>query len=262
MTRVAVIGLGEAGSRYATGLAAAGAEVRGFDPAHRLEHPGVAERATLADAVADADVVLSLVHARVAIDVAAAALPHMHNGVVYADLNTAAAEVKAAVADVAARRGVAMADVGVLAPVPRAGHRTPLIASGTGAAAFAARLAPFGVPVDVLDAPAGEAARLRLLRSAFMKGLAALVMEGLDAARPAGAEAWLRTQMARELGPDGEALLDRLVTGTARHAARRADEMAAVVDALEAAGTPADMARATLARLERTHRAGSEGQRR
>ena len=46
-----------------------------------------------------------------------------------------------------------------------------------------------------------------------MKGLAALVLEGLDAARAVGAEEWLRAQMADELGPDGAALVDRLVDG-------------------------------------------------
>ena len=47
MTRIAVLGLGEAGRRYARGLARAGAEVRGFDPAHDLE--GIVETLVGAD---------------------------------------------------------------------------------------------------------------------------------------------------------------------------------------------------------------------
>ena len=41
MTTIAILGLGEAGRRYARGLAHAGADVRGFDPAHDLGDPDV-----------------------------------------------------------------------------------------------------------------------------------------------------------------------------------------------------------------------------
>jgi hypothetical protein len=144
-----------------------------------------------------------------------------------------------------------MADAAVLAPVVRAGHRTPLLASGAGARAFAARVEPFGVPVDVIDGAAGEAARLRLLRRVFRKGLAALVLEGLGAARAVGAEDWLRGQLAAELGPDGAALVDRLVDGSHRHAVRREHEVRAALAVLESSAQPADMTRATLAWFER-----------
>jgi 3-hydroxyisobutyrate dehydrogenase-like beta-hydroxyacid dehydrogenase len=251
MTRIAVLGLGEAGRRYARGLARAGAEVRGFDPAHDLGDPEVPQSGTLADALAGADVVMSLVTGHAAASVARDALPHVAAGAVYADLNTAAPEVKQQIGRLAAERDVAMADAAVLAPVVRAGHRTPLLASGPGAREFAARMAPFDVPVEVVDGAVGEAARLRLLRSVFMKGLAALVLEGLGAARAAGAEDWLRTQMAAELGPDGAALVDRLVEGSSQHAVRREHEVRAALSALESSGQPADMTRATLAWFER-----------
>ena len=103
----------------------------------------------------------------------------------------------------------------------------------------------------MIDGPAGEAARLRLLRSVFMKGLATLIVEGVGAARAVGAEDWLRGQMAQELGPDGAALVDRLIDGTHRHAVRREHEMRDALAALEATGQPADMTRATLAWFER-----------
>ena len=251
MTTIAILGLGEAGRRYAHGLARAGADVRAFDPAHDLGDPDVPQFATLADAVAGADVTLSLVTGHAAASVAREALPHIAAGAVYADLNTAAPDLKQRIARLAADRGLAMADVAVLAPVVRAGHRTPLLASGRGARAFAERVEPFQVPVEVIDGDAGEAARLRLLRSVFMKGLAALVLEGLGAARAAGAEEWLRAQMADELGPDGAALVDRLVDGSTLHAVRREHEVRAALAALESSGQPADMTRATLAWFER-----------
>ncbi|WP_460773132.1 NAD(P)-dependent oxidoreductase [Microbacterium sp. GXF7504] len=245
MTTIAVIGLGEAGSLYARGLAAAGAEVRGYDRRTEVVAADV-RRDDLRDAVADADVVLSLVWARTAVDAARAAMPHLRPGAVYADLNTAAREVKQAVAEVGAAHGVPVADVAVLAPVPRAAERSPLLASGDGAARFAELLGPFGAPVEVLPGAAGDAAQLKLLRSVFMKGLAAVVIEGLEAAKAMGAEEWLRAQMAAELGGD-PARIDRIVHGTRTHAERRSREVADALGELEAAGRPADMTRGTLA---------------
>lgn len=251
MTTIAVLGLGEAGRRYARGLAHAGATVRGHDPHHSLGDPDVPQLETLADTLAGVDVVLSLVTGQAAASVARDALPHLPAGSVYADLNTAAPDVKQRIAALAAERGLAMADVAVLAPVVRDGHRTPLLASGSGARQLAARLVPYGVPVDVLDGAAGDAARLRLLRSVFMKGLAALVLESTGAARSIGAEEWLRAQIAAELGPDGAKLVERLIEGTHRHAARREHEVRAALESLDETGQPADMTRATLSWFER-----------
>jgi 3-hydroxyisobutyrate dehydrogenase-like beta-hydroxyacid dehydrogenase len=250
MTRIAVLGLGEAGHLYARGLARAGAEVRGHDPALHieevaLEDAGVVRVDRLADAVADADLVISLVGARSAEGVAQDAMAA--SPALYADFNTTAPDVKSRIATLGIRLGVPVADVAVLAPAYRAAERTPLLASGPGAAELARMLHPFGVPVETVDAEAGAAAHLKLLRSVFMKGLAAVVLESLGAAESSGAEAWLRAQIAAELGPDGDALVTRLLSGTYAHAERREHEVRDALAALESAGQPADMTRGTLA---------------
>jgi hypothetical protein len=83
-----------------------------------------------------------------------------------------------------------------------------------------------------------------------MKGLAGLVFESLTAAGQAGSADWMRAEMATELGPDGAALIDRLVTGTQQHAARRTHEMNDVLDYLHALGTPDWMTEGTVRWLE------------
>ncbi|WP_345801795.1 DUF1932 domain-containing protein [Microbacterium sp. AZCO] len=251
MTTIAILGLGEAGRLYARGLGDEGAVVRGFDPHHVLGDPAILQVSTLGEALAGADVVLSLVGGAAAASLAREALPLVPRAAVYADLNTGSPELKQGVAAIAADAGVPMADVAVLAPVYRAAHHTELLASGPGAPVLAERLAPFGVPIAVVEGGAGEAARLRLLRSVVMKGLAALVLEGLGAARAAGAEEWLHDQIAAEFGPDGAALVDRLVEGTLRHAVRREHEVRDALAALEATGEPSDMTRAALVWFER-----------
>ncbi|MFH8250655.1 DUF1932 domain-containing protein [Microbacterium sp. B2969] len=251
MTTIAILGLGEAGRLYARGLLGAGADVRGYDPHHVLGDPAVRQVPDLAEALAGADVVLSLVGGGAAASVAREALPLVGTDAVYADFNTASPELKRDVAALAAAHEVAMADVAVLAPVMRDAHRTPLLASGPGAALLAERLTPLGVPLTLVDGDAGDAARLRLLRSVFMKGLAALVIEADTAAQAVGAGDWLRGQIAGELGPDGDALVERLIAGTHHHAVRREHEVRDALAALESTGQPADMTRATLAWFER-----------
>ena len=251
MTTITIIGLGEAGRLYAGGLRTAGAQVRGYDPYAAADLPGIDRVAALGEAVAGADLVLSLVGANAAETVAAEALPLMSPPAVFADLNTGSPDMKARIASRGAAHAIAVADVAVLAPVPRAAERTPLLASGPGAERFAALVSPLGVPVDTTAGQAGDAARLKLVRSVFMKGLAALVIETLGAARAAGAEDWMRGQLVGELGPDGDALVARLVEGTYAHAVRREHEVRDVLAMLDAAGQPADMTRGTLAWFER-----------
>ena len=239
MTVVAILGLGEAGGRLAADLAAAGVEVRGYDPVAPSSHDDPAE------AVAGADVVLSLTSASAARATAAAVAPALGEAI-YADLNTAAPELKRELAQVVSR----FADVALLGPVPARGLGTPALASGSAADAFAALFRPLGMPVEVVSAEPGDAAAMKLLRSVFMKGLAASALESLAAADAAGHREWLERQIGDVIGP---ALLTRLVEGSRRHAARRVDEMDAARDLLVALGVEprvAEASREILADLE------------
>ena len=240
-TRVAVLGLGEAGGEIARDLVAAGADVRGFDP---LVNPpkGVEPRADDADAVRDADLVLSVNSAHDALPALENALPALRAGTVWADLNTAAPSVKAALAE----RAGAVVDVALMAPVPGNGLRTPMLASGDAAEQYARLLTAFGADVTVQPGPAGAATSRKLLRSVFYKGLAAAVVEALAAAEAAGCEPWLRDNIAAELTGFDRHTVDRLVDGSYRHARRRADEMTAACAQLEDLGVRPRIAAAAL----------------
>ena len=65
--------------------------------------------------------------------------------------------------------------------MPATGLATPALASGAGAERFAELFGPLGMPVEVVGATPGDAAGLKLLRSVFMKGIAAAAIE---ASRP------------------------------------------------------------------------------
>jgi len=244
-----VLGLGEAGSIYARGLAERGADVVAFDPKVHDAPAGVTRLPSIGDAVGAADLVLSIVGASAAGPVAGEALDRMPDTAVFVDFNTGAPAHKRELAARATAAGIRFADVAVMAPVPRAGIGTELLVSGDGASAAAAALDGLGLPIRVVGDEPGDAAGLKLVRSVFMKGLAALVFETLAAADGIGATAEARSQIAGELGPDGDALVQRLLDGTRQHAERREHEMLDTRAFLGELGTPAWMTEGTLAWL-------------
>ena len=229
--QVAVLGLGEAGGAIASGLAAAGCAVRGWDPF--VTTADVVRADTPAAAVVDADLVLSLTAAAHAVDAASSVASALSVGQLYADLNTTAPALKREIAALIDGTGAAFADVALLGPVPARGIATPALASGAGARRFAELVRPFGMPVEVVGEEPGDAAGLKLIRSVFMKGLAAAALESVEAAKRRGAEAWLRREIADVIG---EPLLERLLAGSVTHAARRLDEMEAAAAYLEELG--------------------------
>jgi 3-hydroxyisobutyrate dehydrogenase-like beta-hydroxyacid dehydrogenase len=251
---VAVLGLGEAGTEIALGLADAGVRVRGFDPVVP-GLPGVEAAAGDADACHGADMVISLTTAGQADSALRQALPGLSSTAVYADANTAAAGLKQRLASRAAAAGVSFADVAIMAPVPGRGLRTPMVASGPAEAA-SSMLRACGATVQVLAGPAGAAATRKLLRSVFYKGMAAAVVEALLAARSAGCEDWLREHIAAELTAADGGTLTRLEEGSYRHAVRRAHEMAAASELLGELSVPARVARASQLWLEDLARRG------
>ncbi|MBV9095771.1 MAG: NAD(P)-dependent oxidoreductase [Streptosporangiaceae bacterium] len=251
---VAVLGLGEAGSRIARDLLAAGAVVRGYDPAVSAAAvaEGIEETASEAAAARGADLVLSVNSAKAAVEALQAGLPGLPVHALWADLNTASPGTKLQLAGIAEAAGVPFADVAMMAPVPGRGLRVPMLASGNGAARYASLLSPLGAGIEVIDGPPGLAAVKKLLRSVFYKGMAAAAVEALDAARAAGHERWLREHIAAELAAADAGTLARIVGGTRRHALRRTAEMEAAVGMLAELGVPpliAEASRAVHARL-------------
>ena len=239
---VTVLGLGEAGGRLAADLVTVGVEVHGYDPLTTSAPEGVAQASDAAAAVSRSTVVLALTTASTALAAAESALPGLHTGAIYADLNTASPALKHDIAALVAGSGARFADVALLGPVPAHGLRTPTLASGPGARAFAEVFGPLGMPVDVVSDRPGDAAILKLLRSVFMKGLAASALESLRVADAAGQTRWLEGEIAAVIG---EPFLERLVEGSRRHAARRVDEMEAARELLLELGVEPRMAAAS-----------------
>lgn len=249
MLTIGMVGLGEAGKLFGEGLARAGATVRGHDPFAMYQGQAIEQLPDLAPTLRGADLVISFVGVSAAQSVARDIVRTAESTAVFADFNTVSPPVKLNFAEEAAQAGLAFVDVAVMAPVPRAGHRTPLLASGSGAAQLDFLLSPLGARIDVLSTRAGDAASLKLVRSVFMKGLAALVLESLEAADAVGSPNLVKEQIIAELSGDGAALVERLVTGTRLHAGRRLHEVEAASELLRDLGVSPHITEATIKRL-------------
>ena len=212
---IGMIGLGEAGSAIAVDLVAAGASVRGWDPASAVPD-GVQPASDAADAAAGTEIVMSANSAVAALDAARSVVPALREGQVFADLNTAAPSLKRELAEVVAGAGASFADVALIGPVPGNGLRTRALVSGDGAEPFAAILGPLGMPVTAVGDEPGAAAARKLARSVFAKGLAAAIGESLAAAEQLGFEEWLYADLERTLEDADGALLQRLIDGSRR----------------------------------------------
>ena len=84
---LAIIGLGEAGTLYATAAVEKGWRVTGFDPMDVPTPEGVERTASVAEAVEAADVVLGLTGAKASVVVAVQAATAVKPGACYADMN-------------------------------------------------------------------------------------------------------------------------------------------------------------------------------
>lgn len=245
---IAILGIGEAGSLFARDLMAAGVSVRGWDPAPRMIPPGLDFAPDNPTAVSGADIVLSVNWASVAIEVAAEVASVLRPNQLYADLNTASPQNKRDVAAIIEETGASFVDAAVMAPVPSKGLGTPIYASGSGAALFAQKMSPLGMPITILDHEAGSAATHKLVRSIMYKGVAAVVVECLQAAEALNMSDYARFQMMTVLRD--ELMIDRFVDGSRKHARRRMHEMEAVVELLDSIGVSAFTSRAAVERLK------------
>jgi 3-hydroxyisobutyrate dehydrogenase-like beta-hydroxyacid dehydrogenase len=243
------VGFGELGRSWAEALAGRDAlEVRVW--ARRGEAAGAGVQADLAAAVSGADVVLACVPSRAAVDVGRACLPHLGPGVLYVDPAPAAPEAKLALAAEMETRGVLYADVALLGTVVMSGLELPMLAAGPGAFGWARVAGDLGMRVTPIEGGAGRATAIKLLRSVYMKGRDALVLEMLVAARRHGVE----DEVIRSIAGPGErvafdALADRVMGALSVHAGRRADELAEAARELGAVGLDPLVTQAAEARL-------------
>lgn len=229
---IALVGYGEAGQHIGGGLAALGHKLRAYDIRHNeaalieaarkagIEFsgtPGVLEGAGL---------VFSFVTASSAVDAAHAAATHLKPGQTYIDFNSVSPATKRAVAEAIAPSGADYVEGTVMAPVPGPNEKVPLLLGGPKAEAMAPRLNALGMKAEVAGDRIGDASLSKMLRSIFIKGIEAIMLESLVAARHVGIEERILSSVQKTLpGIDWRELAAYNLERTYAHGKRRAAEM-------------------------------------
>ena len=254
----AVIGFGEAGSILGEDLVAAGREVAMYDilldsPSSRAQMRDRARRArvraadTFDDAVAGVQVVISAVTASSSADVAAKAAGVLRAGQVLLDINSVSPAKKRSNASLVEAAGADYVEAAVMAPVPPQRLQVPMLLGGKRAAALAEQLRGVGMSATALSEQIGVASAVKMCRSIVIKGLEALTVESMLAARRFGAEREVLESLNGtfpSMGWTGK-LPDYLISRAAEHGRRRAAEMREVARTLEDVDVVPTMAMAT-----------------
>jgi 3-hydroxyisobutyrate dehydrogenase-like beta-hydroxyacid dehydrogenase len=212
---------------------------------------------SLAVALANADVVIASVPAASAAEVVEACAPHLHSAQIYVDPSSSLPSAKRKAAELVEHSGADYVDVAVLGTVVTAGAGVPMLAAGTGAARWSDEASAVGLNVTAIAGTAGDAALVKLLRSVFMKGRDALVLEMLLAARRYGVD----EAVLASIGGAGEqvpfpSLAERVMCSLAVYAERRADELADAAALVREVGVEPLMAQAGENRLRQLAESG------
>jgi 3-hydroxyisobutyrate dehydrogenase-like beta-hydroxyacid dehydrogenase len=260
---IGLVGYGEVGRILAAALVLRGvARVGTWDillpdpaagPAMRAhaESAHVAAASSLADLLARADVVISAVTASQAVAVTREAVASIRPGTWFVDLNSASPGAKREMSALIDGAGGRFVESAVMTSVPPYGIKVPMLLGGTRAAELRDLLSPLGFAMEVAAAEVGVASAIKMCRSVMIKGLEALVTESFTAARAYGVEDRVLASL-HETFPtlDWEALGSYLMSRSALHGKRRAEEMREVAVTVREAGLEPWMASATAERQD------------
>jgi 3-hydroxyisobutyrate dehydrogenase-like beta-hydroxyacid dehydrogenase len=263
LRKAAVIGFGEAGSILGAGLVAAGLDVSTYDIlldspttraalSEKARTNKVRPAADTASAIAGADLVLSAVTAGSSAQVALEAAKSLRAGQIFLDINSCSPATKRGNAQAVERSGADYVEAAVMAPVPPQRLKVPMLLGGRRAAEVAAALRKLGMNATPIADRIGVASAVKMCRSVMIKGIEALAVESLLAARRFGAEEEVLASLDGTFPSMGwlETLPDYLVSRAAEHGRRRAAEMREVAATLQDVGVDPTMALATAARQD------------
>jgi 3-hydroxyisobutyrate dehydrogenase-like beta-hydroxyacid dehydrogenase len=264
--RIAILGFGEVGSIFGNDFAQQGIEVSIFDillhseqhrqPMRRkAERCGVRAEDTLRDCLRNADLVISAVTASSAFEVAEAAGPMLRRQQIFLDINSVSPQTKRKAAacieqPTGEKDAVHFVEAALMAGVPGKRLKVPMLLGGAHAVAASELLQSLGMNATALSDQIGVASAVKMCRSVMIKGLEALAVECLFAARRYGAEDAVLESLAATYPGMGwnDRLPDYLIGRVAEHGRRRAAELREVAQTLEEVAVEPTMALAAAER--------------
>lgn len=260
--RLGFLGFGEVGYYYGKGLTAAG--VRGIlaysrsgaaagpdDPIRRkAAEAGVELVASAKDIAKRCNVIIAMTPGKASLKALKTVRSSLKNMPLYVDVSSGSIKDMEQAGRLLEGRAD-FVDAAIMGPVPPAGITVPLVAAGPNAGRFADLFNQLGMKIKVVSDRPGAASAMKLIRSVTTKGVAAALLESLEAAYRHGIlEAAIDDIATSFNAVPFEKTMKRYVCGTTVHAGRRIGEMSEVLALLKQLGAPNRMTKATKANLQ------------
>lgn len=262
------IGFGEAAYNMGKGLKKEGFEdIRAFDVAlnmdgaiketflNRCADAGVTVAHSAQEVVDACEVVVICVPARFTASTADGLLPFARKGQLFVDVTTALPDIKEAEAEKFVAKGAKYVDSAMLGSLVVSAHKVPMLASGDGAEEWKERMTPYAMKITLVGAGSkpGAASRIKLVRSVFMKGIEALIVETFLFARKCGIEDNILASVCNSMDKEPfKALASRMAGADLVHSERRAFEVGEAMELMKEVGVEPLIAAGAKKRLEQT----------
>lgn len=261
--KIGFIGFGEAAYNISCGLKNEGIKdiiaydamaqdaVMGKLVKSRADEAAVTLLETAKEVAEQSDIIFSAVPSSFAMDVCESVKDVLNDQKIYADVSASTPAVKEKIWDAIKDSGILFVDAAMLGSLPKDKHQVPITASGNGAQALYEKMTPYGMKIKTVGETAGSASAIKLVRSIYMKGIASLMIEMVQAADAYGVADEVISSISKSMDDiPFTSHLDRLITGSAIHCHRRAAELKGSIDMLKESGISYAMTEAAKIRLE------------
>jgi 3-hydroxyisobutyrate dehydrogenase-like beta-hydroxyacid dehydrogenase len=190
-----------------------------------------------AGAVRSADLVVSAVTASQTVAAAESCAGALRADSFFLDFNSASPAAKIAAAEHVGRCGARYVEGAVMTAVPPHRLRVPLLLGGPHAEALLPQLNRIGFAARVASSQLGVASATKMCRSVMIKGLEAMLIESLTAARRYGVEEAVLASLRETFpGVDWDEEATYLFQRVIKHGRRRAEEMREAAETVREAG--------------------------
>jgi 3-hydroxyisobutyrate dehydrogenase-like beta-hydroxyacid dehydrogenase len=243
--KVGFLGFGEVASNLSGGLKENGADIytcvrgRSSRTKNLAEEVGANLCRSNVDVALVSDILISAVVPSKAVEIAQEVGKYCKG--VYVDMNNVSPQtVKEALGFIENKNVV---DASIMGGVRRKVLKVPILACGESAPYFK-ELNHYGMNIKIIGKDIGQASAIKMLRSAYTKGVAALLFESLSSAYEMGVDKVLIDELVQTEGPEFRESAISRITGSVFHSERKAQEMEEVLKVISQHSDPL-MSRAT-----------------
>lgn len=253
LLRICLIGFGEVGQTLCADFIAKGqSRLTVWDvlfgdkqsaPSQGLKNVDIIAAVSAKSAVAKASIIISAVTAAKTINAATDVAKGIKDGAWFLDLNSASPHTKQTTARIINEAGGRYVEAALMAPIAPKRIAAPVLLGGPYAAEFEPVALAHGLSnTRYFSSDYGKASAAKMCRSVMVKGIEALLMESLLAARHYGVLGTVTSSLS-DLFPGSEwsTLSHQMISRSLKHGYRRAEEMREVAQTVLEAGIEPDM---------------------